>query len=199
MKGGFCMEEVIQREKDLVYRLAFSQCHQKDQADDIFQNVMYRYMKRKPVFESLEHEKAWFIRVTLNCSKTSLKSFWHNKVDEIDEQTYIFEKQEIDLTPYLNKLSKKYNVVLYLFYYEGYSTKEMAELLHIKENNVRVLLNRARNQLRKEIEADENKSFKNYYDEIQVDENLLQQIPIKKHHYYKPILIISCVVLFILY
>ena len=56
------MEEVIQREKDLVYRLAFSQCHQKDQADDIFQNVMYRYMKRKPVFESLEHEKAWFIR-----------------------------------------------------------------------------------------------------------------------------------------
>lgn len=151
----------------------------KDQADDIFQNVMYRYMKRKPVFESLEHEKAWFIRVTLNCSKTSLKSFWHNKIDEIDEQTYIFEKQEIDLTPYLNKLSKKYNVVLYLFYYEGYSTKEMAELLHIKENNVRVLLNRARNQLRKEIEADENKSFKNYYDEIQVDENLLQQIPIK--------------------
>ena len=60
-----------------------------------------------------------------------MKSFWHNKVDEIDEQTYIFEKQEIDLTPYLNKLSKKYNVVLYLFYYEGYSTKEMAELLHM--------------------------------------------------------------------
>lgn len=149
------MEEVIQREKDLVYRLAFSQCHQKDQADDIFQNVMYRYLKRKPTFESLEHEKAWFIRVTLNCSKTSLKSFWNNRVEEIDEQAYIFEKKEVDLTPYLNKLPKKYNAVLYLFYYEGYSTKEMAKLLHIKENNVRVLLNRARNQLRKEIESDE--------------------------------------------
>lgn len=149
------MEEVIQREKDLVYRLAFSQCHQKDQADDIFQNVMYRYLKRKPTFESLEHEKAWFIRVTLNCSKTSLKSFWNNKIEEIDEQTYIFEKKEIDLTPYLNKLPKKYNAVLYLFYYEGYSTKEMAKLLHIKENNVRVLLSRARNQLRREIETDE--------------------------------------------
>ena len=153
MKGGLNMEEVIQREKDLVYRLAFSQCHQKDQADDIFQNVMYRYLKRKPTFESLEHEKAWFIRVTLNCSKTSLKSFWNNKIEEIDEQTYIFEKKEIDLTPYLNKLPKKYNAVLYLFYYEGYSTREMAKLLHIKENNVRVLLNRARNQLRREIET----------------------------------------------
>lgn len=116
---------------------------------------MYRYLKRKPIFESLEHEKAWFIRVTLNCSKTSLKSFWNNKIEEIDEQTYIFEKKEIDLTPYLNKLAKKYNAVLYLFYYEGYSTKEMAKLLHIKENNVRVLLSRARNQLRREIETDE--------------------------------------------
>lgn len=116
---------------------------------------MYRYLKRKPTFESLEHEKAWFIRVTLNCSKTSLKSLWNNKIEEIDEQTYIFEKKEIDLTPYLNKLPKKYNAVLYLFYYEGYSTKEMAKLLHIKENNVRVLLNRARNQLRREIETDE--------------------------------------------
>ena len=133
------MEEVIQREKELVYRLAFSQCHQKDQADDIFQNVMYRYMKRKPVFESLEHEKAWFIRVTLNCSKTSLKSFWHNKIDEIDEQTYIFEKQEIDLTPYLNKLSKKYNVVLYLFYYEGYSTKEIAEILKKSDSAKKIM------------------------------------------------------------
>ena len=63
------MEEVIQREKDLVYRLAFSQCHQKDQADDIFQNVMYRYLKRKPSFKSLEHEKAWFLRVAINISK----------------------------------------------------------------------------------------------------------------------------------
>ena len=154
MKGGFCMEEVIQREKELVYRLAFSQCHQKDQADDIFQNVMYRYMKRKPVFESLEHEKAWFIRVTLNCSKTSLKSFWHNKVDEIDEQTYIFEKQEIDLTPYLNKLSKKYNVVLYLFYYEGYSTKEISAILHEKEATIGTRLDRARKKLKDKLGSD---------------------------------------------
>ena len=108
------MEEVIQREKDLVYRLAFSQCHQKDQADDIFQNVMYRYLKGKPTFESLEHEKAWFIRVTLNCSKTSLKSFWNNKVEEIDEQAYIFEKKEIDLTPYLNFLK---NIMRFFIYF----------------------------------------------------------------------------------
>lgn len=154
MKEVLNMEEVIQREKDLVYRLAFSQCHQKDQADDIFQNVMYRYLKRKPTFESSEHEKAWFIRVTLNCSKTSLKSFWNNRVEEIDEQAYIFEKKEIDLTPYLNKLPK--NTMRFFIYFIMKDIQlEMAKLLHIKENNVRVLLNRARNQLRKEIESDE--------------------------------------------
>lgn len=37
-----------------------------------------------------------------------------------------------------------------------------------------------------------NKSFENYYDDIHVDDSLLQQIPIKKHHYLKPILVISC-------
>ena len=89
------MEEVIQREKDLVYRLAFSQCHQKDQADDIFQNVMYRYLKGKPTFESLEHEKAWFIRVTLNCSKTSLKSFWNNKVEEIEDKLISLKRKKL--------------------------------------------------------------------------------------------------------
>ena len=141
------MEEVIQREKDLVYRLAFSQCHQKDQADDIFQNVMYRYLKRKPTFESSEHEKAWFIRVTLNCSKTSLKSFWNNKVEGIDEQAYIFEKKEIDLTPYLNKLSKKYNAVLYLFYYEGYSTKEIANILGITIDNIYYRIKKIRKKI----------------------------------------------------
>ena len=77
------MEEVIQREKDLVYRLAFSQCHQKDQADDIFQNVMYRYLKRKPSFKSLEHEKAWFIRVTINLSKNNVRLFWNKNVSEL--------------------------------------------------------------------------------------------------------------------
>ena len=148
------MEEVIQREKDLVYRLAFSQCHQKDQADDIFQNVMYRYLKGKPTFESLEHEKAWFIRVTLNCSKTSLKSFWNNKVEEIDEQAYIFEKKEIDLTPYLNKLPKKYNAVLYLFYYEGYSTNEIASILKENHNTIKSQLIRGRKLLKKKLGDD---------------------------------------------
>ena len=47
---------------------------------------MYRYMKKKPIFESFEHEKSWFIRVTLNCSKTVLMSFWNNKVQELHDE-----------------------------------------------------------------------------------------------------------------
>lgn len=148
-------DAVILRQKDMVYRLAYSQCHQRDKADDIFQEVMYRYIKKRPSFKSLEHEKAWFIRVTINCSKTLLASFWNNKVEEINETDFPTEINAIDLSHYLNKLSKKYNAILYLFYYEGYSTKEIAQILHIKENNVRVLLNRARKKLREEMLKDE--------------------------------------------
>ena len=150
-----CQDSVISRQKDMVYRLAYSQCHQKDKADDIFQEVMYRYMKKKPIFESFEHEKSWFIRVTLNCSKTFLMSFWNNKVEELHDEDIAVSINSHHLLDYLHKLPKKYNAVLYLFYYEDYSTKEIAHILHLKDNYVRVLLNRARQQLKEEMMKDE--------------------------------------------
>ncbi|MGN1182519.1 MAG: RNA polymerase sigma factor, partial [Faecalibacillus sp.] len=113
------------------------------------------YVKKKPVFDSLEHEKAWFIRVTINCSKTLLTSFWNNKIEEIHDEDITTEINGDILSCYLNKLSKKYNAVLYLFYYEGYSTKEIAHILNLKENNIRVLLNRARKKLKEEMMKDE--------------------------------------------
>lgn len=148
-------DTVISRQKDMVYRLAYSQCHQKDKADDIFQEVMYRYIKKKPVFHSFEHEKAWFIKVTLNCSKTFLMSFWNNKVEEIHDEDLVISMKKEYLSYYLHKLPQKYNAVLYLFYYEEYSTKEITDMLHLKDNHVRVLLNRALLQLKKEMMKDE--------------------------------------------
>ena len=59
-------EEVIRRNSDLVYRLAFSLVKSGADADDIYQDVFMQYIKRRPVFESHEHEKAWFVRVTVN-------------------------------------------------------------------------------------------------------------------------------------
>ncbi|MGN1182963.1 MAG: RNA polymerase sigma factor [Faecalibacillus sp.] len=144
--------EVIERNKDFVYRLAFCQMHNKSDSDDIFQDVMLRFIKRKPHFHSLEHEKAWFIKVTMNCCKTYFHSFWLSKTIEYNDNIDYMEINELYIEDILKQIPKKYNVILYLYYYEGYSIKEIASLLKIKEGNAKVLLHRARNALKEKME-----------------------------------------------
>lgn len=124
-------------------------------ADDAYQEVFYRYIRKKPLFESPEHEKAWFIRVTVNCCKTSLKSFWKTKKCELDETFEDTEVEKEDLSFALKKLPKKYSAVLYLFYFEDMSIKEIASALNLKEGNVGVLLSRARQKLKEILEKEE--------------------------------------------
>ena len=78
------MDKVIEKYKDMVYRIAFSYCRNRSDADDVFQEVFLRYFRKAPVFKNAEHEKAWLIRVTVNCSKSVLMSPWrkHGKVKE---------------------------------------------------------------------------------------------------------------------
>lgn len=146
--------KIIKRNSNMVYRLAFSQMKNRDDADDVYQDVFLRFIKRQPQFENEQHERAWFIRVTLNCSKTSLTSFWKTKVCEIDES---FEAQEVekeDLTFALNKLSKKYRAVIHLFYYEDMSIKDIAQSLNISEGNAGMMLSRARKKLKEILERE---------------------------------------------
>lgn len=149
------LKQTILRNSNTVYRLAYAQTKNTSDADDIYQEVFYRYIRKKPLFESPEHEKAWFIRVTVNCCKTSLKSFWKTKVCELDETFEDTEVEKEDLSFALKKLPKKYSAVLYLFYFEDMSIKEIASALNLKEGNVGVLLSRARQKLKEILEKEE--------------------------------------------
>lgn len=149
------LKQTILRNSNTVYRLAYAQMKNTSDADDVYQEVFYRYIRKKPLFESPEHEKAWFIRVTVNCCKTSLKSFWKTKVCELDETFEDTEVEKEDLSFALKKLPKKYSAVLYLFYFEDMSIKEIASALNLKEGNVGVLLSRARQKLKEILEKEE--------------------------------------------
>lgn len=149
------LKQAILRNSNTVYRLAYAQMKNTSDADDIYQEVFYRYIRKKPFFENLEHEKAWFIRVTVNCCKTSLKSFWKTKVCELDETFEDTEVEKEDLSFALKKLPKKYSAVLYLFYFEDMSIREIVSALNLKEGNVGVLLSRARKKLKEILEKEE--------------------------------------------
>ncbi len=85
LRTNDCVDEVIEKYADMVYRLAFSRVKNKNDADDIFQEVFLRYIKNEREFETEEHRKAWLIRVTINCSNSFFSSAWIQKVISIAE------------------------------------------------------------------------------------------------------------------
>ena len=151
------IDEIVNRYADMVYRIAVTQMKNTHDAQDIFQEVFLRLVKNLDTIESEEHLKAWLIRVTINCSKTNLTSAWRRHTQSIEEQTeeIAFETEEqSDLYEYLQKLPKKYRRVLYLFYYEDMSIKEICQITGQKEPTVKSQLSRARVMLRTGLEQD---------------------------------------------
>ena len=79
------VNRVIEQYSDTVRRLCM--IHLKNHADteDIFQTVFLKYVLSSVSFENEEHEKAWFIRVTINACKDLLKSFFRTHIVSLDE------------------------------------------------------------------------------------------------------------------
>ena len=118
----------IERYSDTVRRICA--VHLKNDADteDIFQTVFLKYVLSSVSFESDEHEKAWFIRVTINACKDLLKSFFRShtvSLDEIIELSSELPKDYRDVWEAVFSLPQKYRDVVYLFYFEEYTTPQM--------------------------------------------------------------------------
>lgn len=139
-----CIENVIAYYSDMVYRLALARTGTKHDADDIFQEVFIRYVKRKPTFADEEHRKAWLLKVTVNCSNNFFTSPWRKNTQQLSENLTWEADSNIDLQKELQKLPQKYREVIHLFYYEDLSTKQIADILGKKESTIRMRLFRAR-------------------------------------------------------
>ena len=140
--------------KDLLYRIAFTYVKNEADAEDILQETFLRYFKKNSVFDNDEHEKRWLIRVSINLCKNHLLSFWQRNRCEITEQSYMdFNEEEFALLQETMELPAKQRVIIYLYYYEGYSCKEIAEIIKISESAVKMRLKKGRDILRKRLEA----------------------------------------------
>ena len=151
-------ETYFKEHYSLVYRVAFTQMKGHADAEDVLQEVFVRLLKYRPHFENSEHEKAWFIRTTINICKDLIKSKWHSTTVSI-EKIPEGEKSYFHL-PHVNEdetlweilaLPEKYKNCLYFFYYEGYSIKEISQILKIPENTVKTNLRRGREMLKETL------------------------------------------------
>lgn len=145
---------MVEKYADMVYRIALTRTNNKSDSEDIFQEVFLRITKKMPNFENTEHEKAWVIRVTINCSNNLLTSNWRNKTQELEENIQFETKQRHDIYYEVAKLPIKYRTVIYLFYYEGYKINEISKILNTNESTVKTRLSRAKEKLKNNMGGD---------------------------------------------
>lgn len=141
---------LAQRYMDTIFRVAYGYLRSRADADDVTQDVLLQLYKTDTAFESDEHIKRWLIRVTVNKCKNIFRSQWYRTEDiAAYENSLPFEAPEHrELFDAVMALEKHYRVPVLLYYYEGYSQREIAELLGIPEETVRTRLFRARGKLR---------------------------------------------------
>lgn len=144
--------------KNDIYRLAYSYTKNISDSDDITQNVFVKLYKHKEVLELDDISiKKWLFKVTINECKTLLLSFWKKKIipfTEKEENTLYAKINDNSILDQVMQLPKKYRIVIFLYYYENYNTKEISEILNITITNVQTMLSRARNKLKNIIEED---------------------------------------------
>ncbi len=150
--------EVFDAYGNSILRLAYAYLHSMDDAEDILQDTLIRYMQKAPEFEDANHEKAWLLHVAANLAKNRLDYNKVRQADDMDElaETLAEEKKE-DLSflwEAVKALPVKQREVIHLFYEEGYQTAEIAQILGERESTVRSHLRRGRIRL-KEILKDE--------------------------------------------
>ena len=142
-------ERLLKEYGNHVLRLAYSYLHNIQDAEDILQETLIRYLQNAPVFRSSEHEKAWLLRVAANLSKNRIDYNWIRETDELDEKLQEEEREDLAFVwEAVRKLPENYREVIHLYYYEGYSTKEIAKILQSRESTVRSNLKRGREKLK---------------------------------------------------
>jgi RNA polymerase sigma-70 factor (ECF subfamily) len=142
-------ERLLKEYGNSILRLAYSYLHNMSDAEDVLQDTLIQYIKTTPQFETAAHEKAWLMRVAINISKNRIKYNKVRKADELQDNLAAGEQEDLLFVwEAVKNLPADYSEVIHLFYHEGYSTAQIAELLSKNESTVRSLLKRARAKLK---------------------------------------------------
>ena len=149
-------ERLVHGYSDLILRLSYTYLKSTEDAKDICQTVFLKLLEKPRSFESREHERAWIIRTAINACKDQLKSHWRRTTVDLEAARAVPapEAEEGSLLAAVNLLPPKYRAVIYLYYYEGYSANEVAQLLGERPATVATQLSRGREKLRTHLEQE---------------------------------------------
>ncbi|MDO5558516.1 MAG: sigma-70 family RNA polymerase sigma factor [Oscillospiraceae bacterium] len=155
-------ECILREYGDSIYKIAWLHTKSEMDAQDIVQEVFLRYSKSEKNFESKEHIKAWLIRVTINRCNDLKRSQMKANATALNENTvdsHEYFGTESTLSLAVKKLPEKYRSVIHLFYYEGYSIKEIGKITNTTEGAVKMQLSRGRGLLKNILKGESEYAF----------------------------------------
>lgn len=158
--GDEYIEKAVQNYSKAMFYGAYSVLKSIHDAQDAVQEAFLKYIRKRPDFNDSEHEKAWLIRVTINIAKNMLKSSERNNLpvceDILYDQVDDFQNREHEVLDCVLNLEEKYRIIIHLYYYEDYSIKEIASILHLPLATVETRLSRGRKILKTMLKGDLN-------------------------------------------
>ena len=141
--------QILDTYGDTILRYAYSYLHNLSDTEEVLQDTLIQFLKTRPVFESDEHEKAWLLRVAGNLCKNRLKYNRLRQTDELREELIAEQREDLSfIWDAVQALPVQYREVIHLFYREGYSTREISQILGRKEATIRSDLSRGRGKLK---------------------------------------------------
>ncbi len=143
------VESLYETYREDIYRLAVSYTRSFSEAEDVCQTVFLKLMEQRRITPG--KEKAWLMQVTVNQCRSLLRSSWWKTTAPLDDALPAEPGDNTEVLQAVLALPPKYRVVVYLHYYEGYSTAQIGRLLKISQTAVTTRLSRAREALRKKL------------------------------------------------
>lgn len=151
------ISEIYNRHYKTIYGVCYIYMKSPEDTEDAVSETFIKMLKSAPAFENTEHEKAWLIRTASNVCKDILKHWWR-KVENLADYSETLKTDDNlehdDLMGAICRLPDKYKTAIHLYYYEGYNSREISQIIHKPHSTVRYYLREARNTLQKMLGGD---------------------------------------------
>ena len=141
----------------MLFNICYGYTKSKVESEDLIQNIFLKYLKYNKTFKTLDDEKYYLIRTTINECKNYIKSGFKKKEiinQEIIDNSPSLQNNELAiLKRTIDLLDDKYKVVIILYYYQSFNINEIANILKISISSVKKRLERGRNILKQLMEV----------------------------------------------
>ena len=148
------LEELVNKHENTLFRAALAILGDVPGAEDAVQDAFLRYLEKRPELKDENHERAWLLKVTANLCKSALRSRQRHPTVELLDVYPAPDGETGELVEAILALPANQRAAVHLFYYEGYSTGEIANLLGQRPGTVRSHLSRAREALRQNLKGE---------------------------------------------